>query len=60
MDLRHQSSVMCVIMLGGEDTHPWSAAKGGDSIPAPISVDREQQRKKTNKLLLPATIPVDR
>ena len=24
MDLRHQSSAMCIIMLGGEDTHPWS------------------------------------
>ena len=22
MDLRHQSSAMCIIMLGGEDTHP--------------------------------------
>ena len=29
MDLRHQSSAMCIIMLGGEDTHPWSATKVG-------------------------------
>ena len=27
MDLRHQSSAMCIIMLGGEDTHPWSATR---------------------------------
>ena len=26
IDLRHQSSAMCIIMLG-EDTHPWSATK---------------------------------
>ena len=40
MDLRHQSSAMCVIMLGGEKTHPWSAAgEEGSSIPATISVD---------------------
>ena len=25
MDLRHQSSAMCIIMLEGQDTHPWSA-----------------------------------
>ena len=30
MDLRHQSSAMCIIMLGGEDTHPWSAANVGN------------------------------
>ena len=27
MNLRHQSSIMCVIILAGEDTHPWSAPK---------------------------------
>ena len=27
MDLRQQSSAMCVIMLGGEDTHTWSATE---------------------------------
>ena len=31
MDLRHQSSAMRVIMLT-EDTHPWSATKGGNII----------------------------
>ena len=41
MDLRHQSSAMCIIMLeGGEDTHPWSATKVGDPIPATIPVDQ--------------------
>ena len=29
MDLRHQSSAKCIIMLGGEGTHPWSATKVG-------------------------------
>ena len=32
MDLRHQSSTMCIIMLGGEDTHPWSASNVGNPI----------------------------
>ena len=36
MDLRHQSSAM----LRGEDTHPWSATKVGDPIPATIPVDQ--------------------
>ena len=40
MDLRHQSSAMCIIMLGGDDTHPWSATKVGNPIPATIPVDR--------------------
>ena len=40
MDLRHQSSAMCIIMLGGEDTHPWSATKVGNHIPATIQVDQ--------------------
>ena len=40
MDLRHQSSAMCIIMFGGEDTHPWSATKVGDPISATIPVDR--------------------
>ena len=34
------SSVMCIIMLEGEDTHPWSATKVGDPIPANIPVDQ--------------------
>ena len=40
MDLRHQSSAMCIIMLGGEDTDPWSATKVGNPIPATIPADR--------------------
>ena len=40
MDLRHQSSAMCNVMLGGEDTHPWSATKVGNTIPATIPVDQ--------------------
>ena len=52
MDLRHQSSAMCIIMLGGEDTHPWSATKVGNPIPATIPVTK----KATNKLLKPATM----
>ena len=43
MDLRHQSSAMRIIMLGGEDTHPWSATKVGTAtkpIPATIPVDQ--------------------
>ena len=40
MDLRHQSKAMCIIMLGGKDTHPWSATKVGDPIPATIPVDQ--------------------
>ena len=35
MELRHQSSAMCIIMLG-VDTHPWSATKVGNPIPATI------------------------
>ena len=40
MDIRHQSSAICIIMLGGEDTHPWSATKVGNPIPATIPVDQ--------------------
>ena len=40
MDLRHQSSAMCIIMLGGEDRHPWSATKVGNPIPATVPVDQ--------------------
>ena len=58
MDLRHQASAMGIIMLGGEDTHPWSATEVGNPIPATIPVDQKQ--KTTNKLFIPATIPVDR
>ena len=41
MDLHNQSSAMRVIMLWGEDTHAWSATKGGNPIPATISVTTE-------------------
>ena len=47
MDLRHQSSAMC-IMLGGEDTHPLSATKVGDPIPATIPVTKNQQATQTS------------
>ena len=40
MDLRHQSSAMCIIMLGGEDLHPWSATNVGNPILATIPVDQ--------------------
>ena len=40
MDLRHQSSAMRIIMLGEEDTHPWSATEAGNLIPATIPVDQ--------------------
>ena len=40
MDLRHQSSAMYIVMLGGEDTHPWSATKVENPIPATIPVDQ--------------------
>ena len=40
MDLRHQSSAMCIIILGGEDIHPWSATKVGNPLPDTITVDR--------------------
>ena len=40
MDLCHQSSAMCIIILGGEDTHPWSATKVRNPIPATIPVDQ--------------------
>ena len=43
---------MCIIMLGGEDTHPWSATKKRNPIPATIPVTK----KTTNKLLKPATM----
>ena len=43
MDLRHQSSAMCIIMLGGEDTHPWSATKVVNPIPATLPVTKKKQ-----------------
>ena len=47
MDLRHQSSAMCIIMLGGEDTHPWSATKKGNPIPATIPVTKKNNQQTT-------------
>ena len=41
MDLRHQSRAMCIIMLGGEDTHPWSATNVANPIPATIPVPKK-------------------
>ena len=46
MDLRHQSSAICIIMLGGENTHPWSATNVGNPILATIPVD---QKKNNNQ-----------
>ena len=46
MDLRHQSSAICVIMLGEEDTHTWSATKGGKHIP--VTLSRPVETKKRN------------
>ena len=40
MDIRHQSNAICIILVGGEDTHPWSATKVGNPIPATTLVDR--------------------
>ena len=48
MDLRHQSSAMCIIMLGGEDTHPWSATKLGNPIPATIPVAKRNNQQTTH------------
>ena len=55
IDLRHQSSAMSIIMLGGEDTHPWSATKVGNPVPATIPVD-QYQKKTNNNPLKPATM----
>ena len=48
MDLRHQSSAKCIIMLGGEDTHPWSATKVGNPIPATIPVTKRNNQQTTH------------
>ena len=47
MDLRHQSSAMCIIMLVGENTHPWSATKVGNPIPATIPVPKLNNQQTT-------------
>ena len=50
MDLRHQSSAISIIMLGGEDTHPWSATKVGNPIQAtiPVTENNNQQTTQTS------------
>ena len=48
MDLRHQSSSMCIIMLGGENTHPWSATKVGNTIPSHYSSRPVTKKQPTN------------
>ena len=58
MDLRHQSIAMCICWEGaGEDTHPWPATNVVNPTLATIPVEPEQ-KIPTNKLLIPATIPV--
>ena len=47
MDL-HQPSAMCVIMLGGGDTHPWNATEGGNPIPANIPVTTKNNQQTTH------------
>ena len=44
MDLRHQSNAMCIIMLVGEDSHPWSATNVGNPIIATIPVSSSAPR----------------
>ena len=48
MDLRHQSSAMCIIMLRGEDTHPWSTTEVGNPIPATIPVAKRNNGQTTH------------
>ena len=48
MDLRHQLSAMCIIMLGGEDTHPWSATNVGNPILATIPVTKNNNQQITH------------
>ena len=38
---------MCIIMLGGEDTHPCSATKVGNPIPATIPVTKKNNQHTT-------------
>ena len=56
MDLRHQTSAMCVIMGGGEDTHPWTATKGGNPIPATIPVATKNNQQTTHTSPYPRQI----
>ena len=38
---------MC-IMLGGEDTHPWSATEVGNPIPATIPEQKKNSQQTTH------------
>ena len=58
MDLCLQSSSMCVIVSGGGDTPVVSnERKGGIPLQPTIPVD-SYNKKTTNQLLIPVTIPV--
>ena len=48
MDLRHQSNAMCIIMLGGDGTHPWFATKVGNPIPATVLVKTKKIQQTTH------------
>ena len=48
MDLRHQSNAMCIIMLGGDGTHPWFAKKVGNPIPATVLVKTQKIQQTTH------------
>ena len=43
-------------LVGGEDSHPWSATKGGNPIPVTILVDLVEQK---NKDIILATVSLD-
>ena len=45
MDLRNQSSAMCIVMMGEEDTLPWSATKEENLIPATIPVTKRNNQE---------------
>ena len=47
---RHQSSAMCIIMLGGRrhTPQPWSATKVGNPIPATIPVTKRNNQQTTH------------
>ena len=56
-DLRHQSRAMCIIMLGGEDTHPPVVCNESREPQTSHYPSRSVTKKITNKL---PTIAVDR
>ena len=51
MDLCHQSSAMRIIMLRGEDKHPWPATKESREPITSHYPSRRVTKKTTNKLL---------